>query len=490
MKEEVFPDYVKENGFPRLKISTQLSALLCKEELNSTLSTAHTQAQTVLEGMSNEGVTIPPLLELELGWEDGDWKTLLEERGTEVESYIQHIDELFAPDELLKEAVTKLKPTGLDVSTLVAQLKELPKSKDGPGLVKEGGLQNWHTEYQQACEDELVPLFMEMDKCRRALEKATANLNSKLQEQEDLSPSFDALLEEGSGYLDKVDVIHNGISALDTESSQRNQENKQALCAWQERCRSMLSFVDAIKVSSDIRRKRKRERRDLENQEEDEGLYQDILTQKKFGILDKAIREEKEKILKLRTGLLEGYVEEFPESTKLAEEAETGRTTEKNPITQFLHTSKLLLHGRTKDDYEFEEDDIIEAFLEHSHSTRVLPCRLKNVQGEFEYKVLKAYDVKQAMEAQKAIVLARRDATSPYIVPMEGAFMSKERKLFLQFPLYHGLDLLHWLKQERRPRYLRAVCSKVAQAVQFVHSQDVVHRDIKVWFSLLCHPIT
>ena len=117
---------------------------------------------------------------------------------------------------------------------------------------------------------------------------------------------------------------------------------------------------------------------------------------------------------------------------------------------------------------------------------------LKNVQGEFEYKVLKAYDVKQAMEAQNAIVLARRGATSPYIVPVEGAFMSKERKLFLQFPLYHGLDLLHWLKQERRPRYLRAVCSKVAQAVQFVHSQDVVSSRYQgmVFSSMSSHNIT
>ena len=58
--------------------------------------------------------------------------------------------------------------------------------------------------------------------------------------------------------------------------------------------------------------------------------------------------------------------------------------------------------------------------------------------------------------------------------------MARDGMLYLQSPLYPGLDLLHWLQEERSPRHVRTVCSKVAQAVSFVHEHDVVHRDIKV----------
>ena len=99
-------------------------------------------------------------------------------------------------------------------------------------------------------------------------------------------------------------------------------------------------------------------------------------------MLDKAIDTEYKKITDLRSGLLKGFAVDFPESTKLAEVVEYGCTKEKDEITKWLHSSKLLLHGRSMEDYNFDnDDDVISEFKLHSTSTRVKPCKLVTARG-------------------------------------------------------------------------------------------------------------
>lgn len=94
------------------------------------------------------------------------------------------------------------------------------------------------------------------------------------------------------------------------------------------------------------------------------------------------------------------------------------------------------------------------------------------------HKVLKEYDFESYKKIERAI-FASRLLSHPGIVPIESAFIEhRSSVVVIQMPLYEGGNMREWCQQHDLYTRIRAA-QRVAEAVRFLHTNDMLHRDIK-----------
>ena len=251
-------------------MTNELSSLLVSNL--DTLNIAKLEAENVLNSDTEQVATLAaPPLKLEEEWER-DWSSSVERRDASVREYEVHVEASVASETLLRDTVASLNQPGLTMTSVVSKLRDLPYMENAQHAAS--GLEEWRRDFTQACNTELLPLFGEMEACRLALEQATEKLNSRLMEQESRCPVIDSLVAQGEEFLGAIDTMRQGISSLENATSEAIAMKREELSTWRAKQASMLSHVASIKKCSDRRKKRKREKRRLEDKVDDEGLEQ------------------------------------------------------------------------------------------------------------------------------------------------------------------------------------------------------------------------
>jgi serine/threonine-protein kinase len=94
-------------------------------------------------------------------------------------------------------------------------------------------------------------------------------------------------------------------------------------------------------------------------------------------------------------------------------------------------------------------------------------------------KVLKEYSVADFRSIERAITTSRW-LSHPGVVPVECAFVERADVVVVQMPFFAGGNLREWSQRHNGDLNARLrAAQRVAEAVRFLHANDVMHRDLK-----------
>ncbi|KYQ89671.1 putative protein serine/threonine kinase [Tieghemostelium lacteum] len=140
------------------------------------------------------------------------------------------------------------------------------------------------------------------------------------------------------------------------------------------------------------------------------------------------------------------------------------------------------LSNRVKDtglvliERKFNSYDIVKTLSTHPHNVY-----LASFGGDNQLVVLKEFGIgdqmgKQMFERQVSLM---KQMNHICIMPIQAVFY--DRNAFIQMEYIEGGDLVQWLRlQERKPWEIQKVFQQIIQGIAYMHSNGIIHRDLKL----------
>ena len=184
----------------------------------------------------------------------------------------------------------------------------------------------------------------------------------------------------------------------------------------------------------------------------------------------------------------EGWEQDFPDLPvlalrtmkrfKSAKSTLKGLAKTRHEAESLLRRDGLLVEGRamTGDRSDYDRDDVPDILVDATQGKpNVIGARLKGAHGQ-SLKILKSIPLASYKQLKRAIITAHR-LQHPGVVPVECAFV-EGGDVVLQSRFYSGGNARQWCQEKSFESKLVAA-RRIAEAVQFLHSKGVIHRDVK-----------
>lgn len=139
-------------------------------------------------------------------------------------------------------------------------------------------------------------------------------------------------------------------------------------------------------------------------------------------------------------------------------------------VKALLRRLHLLEENRTLDDYTTDGVPPVVAAQGKTH------VRVRRLRGDGGIKVLKEYTLSDFKLIKRAVATAH-GLRHPAIVAVECAFVTDDT-VVVQSPFYKGGDMRQWARGKEPCDVLLALW-RVAESLEFLHQNKVLHRDIK-----------
>ena len=167
----------------------------------------------------------------------------------------------------------------------------------------------------------------------------------------------------------------------------------------------------------------------------------------------------------------------FPEILAQATHMVTKKKRSEKPVIKMLRRHGLLVEGRSYKDYQVGDEETLPPLLYEcvGEKPAVEGAVLKGSK-EGDWKILKKIPQKNFLDIYRSVAHSNRSAHRG-IVPIECVFVSN-MDVVLQSRFYSGGDMRRWCKGKSDKAKLVSFF-KVAEALAFLHANELVHRDIK-----------